>query len=58
MQFFTMIKSLFRSLRHRNFRLFFIGQLVSPVGTWMLDAAQARLVLELHRSSLDPNGVG
>jgi MFS family permease len=46
----SMIKSLFRSLRHRNFRLFFIGQLVSLVGTWMQNAAQAWLVLELTHS--------
>ena len=25
----------FRALRHRNYRLFFFGQLISLVGTWM-----------------------
>jgi MFS family permease len=50
MQVTAEIKSLFRSLRHRNFRLFFIGQLVSLVGTWMQNAAQAWLVLELTHS--------
>jgi MFS family permease len=50
MQITSEIQSLFRSLRHRNFRLFFIGQLVSLVGTWMQNAAQAWLVLELTRS--------
>ncbi len=46
-----MIKTLFRSLRHRNFRLFFSGQLVSLIGTWMQNVGQAWLVLELTQSS-------
>ena len=33
--------------RHRNYRLFFAGQAVSLVGTWMQQVAQAWLVLEL-----------
>jgi MFS family permease len=37
----------YRSLRHRNYRLFFAGQLVSLVGTWMQTVAQAWLVLQL-----------
>jgi MFS family permease len=45
------LKSLFRSLRHRNFRLFWSGQLVSLIGTWMQTVAQAWLVLELTNSS-------
>jgi MFS family permease len=47
----TMIKTLFRSLRHRNFRLFFSGQLVSLIGTWMQNVGQAWLVLELTHSA-------
>lgn len=47
-----MIQSLFRSLRHRNFRLFFSGQLVSLTGTWMQNVGQAWLVLELTQSPL------
>jgi len=47
-----MIQALFRSLRHRNFRLFWSGQLVSLVGTWMQNVGQAWLVLELTHSSL------
>ncbi len=47
-----MIKTLFRSLRHRNFRLFFSGQLISLIGTWMQNVGQAWLVLELTHSSL------
>ncbi len=37
----------FRSLRHRNARLFFGGMLVSNIGTWMQMTAQALLVLRL-----------
>jgi MFS family permease len=37
----------FRALRHRNFRLFWLGQLISLIGTWMQTTAQAWLVLEL-----------
>ena len=33
----------FASLRHRNFRLFFVGQLVSLTGTWMQNTAQGWL---------------
>jgi MFS family permease len=36
-----------RSLRHWNFRVFWTGQIVSLVGTWMQQVAQAWLVLEL-----------
>jgi len=42
---------LFRALRHRNFRLFWCGQLISLIGTWMQSVAQAWLVLELTHSS-------
>jgi MFS family permease len=42
----------FRALRHRNFRLFFGGQLISLIGTWMQSVAQAWLVLSLTNSSL------
>jgi MFS family permease len=38
------------SLRHRNYRLFFFGQLVSVIGTWMQTIAQSFLVLELTHS--------
>jgi MFS family permease len=36
-----------RALRHRNFRLFFLGQLISVTGTWMQSLAQAWLMLTL-----------
>jgi len=44
--------SAFRALRHRNFRLFFGGQLTSLIGTWMQTAAQSWLVLKLTNSPL------
>lgn len=40
-----------RSLRHRNFRLYFFGQLLSLHGTWMQSVAQAWLVYRLTDSS-------
>src|SRR5438309_11035376 len=40
----------FAALRHRNYRLFFIGQTISLVGTWMQRIAQAWLVLQLTDS--------
>ena len=40
-----------RALQHRNFRLFFAGQLISLVGTWMQSVAQSWLVYRLTRSS-------
>src|SRR3989475_13000321 len=40
------------ALRHRDFRLFWIGQLISQIGTWMQSVAQAWLVLELTQSPL------
>ena len=42
---------LIRSFRHRNFRLYFIGQLLSLNGTWMQSVAQAWLVYRLTESS-------
>ena len=40
-----------RALRHRNYRLFFGGQLVSLVGTWMQMVAEGWLVYQLSNSS-------
>lgn len=40
----------FRSLTHRNFRLFYMGQLVSLSGTWMQSLAQAWLLYRLTGS--------
>ena len=39
-----------RALRHRNFRLFFFGQLASLIGTWMQSLAQGWLVWRLSHS--------
>jgi MFS family permease len=41
------------SLRHRNYRLYFFGQLVSVMGTWMQTVAQSFLVLDLTHSGTD-----
>jgi MFS family permease len=46
----------FRSLRVRNYRLFFFGQLVSVSGTWMQQVAQDWLVLRLTDRAL-PVGI-
>jgi MFS family permease len=40
----------FRALKHRNFQLFMIGQLVSLIGTWMQTTAQQWLVYRLTGS--------
>lgn len=43
----------FGSLRVRNYRLYFFGQVVSVSGTWMQQIAQAWLVLHLHGTGVD-----
>lgn len=40
------------AFRHRNYRLFFAGQLVSVTGTWMQTLAQSWLVLSLSSSAV------
>jgi MFS family permease len=45
----------FRSLRHRNFRLYWLGQLISLVGTWMQSVAQGWL---MHRLTSSPFMLG
>jgi MFS family permease len=42
----------FRALRHRNFRLFWTGQLISVIGTWMQSVAQGWLMHRLTSSPL------
>ena len=42
----------FAALKHRNFRLFFFGQLVSLIGTWMQGTAQGWLVYRLTGSKV------
>ena len=46
------LKDMFRSLRHRNFQLFFSGQMISLIGTWMQNIAQAWLVYSMTGSAL------
>jgi MFS family permease len=41
-----------RALRHRNFQLFFVGQGISVVGTWMTRVATSWLVYRLTHSAL------
>ena len=47
-----------RALKHRNFQLFFAGQLISLIGTWMQSVAQSWLVYKLTGSSLKLGAVG
>jgi MFS family permease len=42
----------FPSFRYRNFRLFFSGQLISVIGTWMQNIGQGWLVLQITNSPL------
>ncbi len=44
------VKETFAALQHPNYRLWFIGQLVSLVGTWMQSTAQGFLVFDLTHS--------
>ena len=48
----TRIRLAFRALRHRDLRLFFSGQAVSLVGTWMQQVAMSWLVYRLTGSAL------
>ena len=45
-----MMKRAFSSLAHRNYKLWFQGQMVSLAGTWMQNTAQAYLAFELTKS--------
>jgi MFS family permease len=45
------LKALLRSLLHRNFRLFFLGQCISLVGTWRQQIAMSWVVFQLTESS-------
>jgi MFS family permease len=42
----------FRALRHRNYRLFFWGQLVSLIGTWMQQTAMSWFVYQITNSKV------
>ena len=54
----TALPATLRALRHRNFQLFFSGQLISLIGTWMQSVAQAWLVYRLTGSSFLLGSVG
>jgi MFS family permease len=47
-----------RALRHRNFRLFFGGQSISVIGTWMTRVATSWLVYRLTKSAVLLGTVG
>lgn len=42
---------MFRALRHRNYRLYFAGQIISLSGSWLQTIAQGWLVFELTHSA-------
>ena len=42
----------FRSLRHRNYRLFFFGQFISVIGTWLQNTALGWLIWSITKSSM------
>jgi MFS family permease len=45
-------RAMVSSLRQRNYRLFFFGQLVSVIGTWMQTVALSFLILDLTHSGI------
>ena len=47
-----------RALQYRNFQLFFAGQLISLIGTWMQNVAQSWLVYRLTGSSVLLGAIG
>src|SRR5512132_3808231 len=51
-------RTVFAALRHRNFQLYFSGQLISNAGTWMQVIAQGWLVYQLSHSELALGLVG
>ena len=48
----TRLPSALRALRHRNYQLFFGGQLISLTGTWMQSVAQAWLIYRMTNSAV------
>ena len=46
------LKFALRALRHRNYRLFFVGQTLSLIGTWMTQIATSWLVYRMTKSAL------
>ncbi len=52
------LPSVLRALRHRNYQLFFGGQLISLIGTWMQTVAQSWLVYRLTGSAVLLGSIG
>jgi MFS family permease len=52
------LPAVLRALHHRNFQLFFSGQLISLTGTWMQSIAESWLVYRLTGSALKLGAVG
>src|SRR6185437_13400637 len=52
------IKNAFPAFRSRNYKLYFTGQLVSSIGTWLQNVAQGWLVLKLTNSPFQIGLVG
>ena len=50
-KFSDTVRTTFRSIRHRNYRLFFFGQCISLIGTWLQNTALAWLVYDLTRDA-------
>ena len=46
------LKKTFLSLRNRNFRLYFIGQVISNTGNWLTNVALILLVLKITGSGV------
>ena len=52
------VATTFRALQHPNYRLFFAGQMISLVGTWMQSVAQSWLIYRLTGSAALLGAVG
>jgi MFS family permease len=52
------LPSMFRALRHRNYRLFYFGQMLSLVGTWMQSVAQQWLIYRITGSAVQLGWIG
>jgi len=52
------LPTVLRALKHRNFQLFFSGQFISLIGTWMQSVALSWLVYQITNSSLALGSVG
>src|SRR5579883_1489457 len=50
-KFSDAVRTTFRSIRHRNYRLFFFGQIVSLIGTWLQNTALAWLVYQITKDA-------